>query len=152
MLPVCQSLFTLPPGLGLRSLSREVSHLRSDMLKFCFTASQGKINNWKLFVTGYWALTLELWKPWKAWEHGGLGAVLSFGSWGSIKELCAQILSYLTGKLSRNRELAEILVTWWTRKWAERLELEKLVGYLWEAWKINNLLKIAQFWTVSKFW
>lgn len=66
-------------------------------------------------------------------------------------QLHAQILSYLAGELSENWVLSENLVRWWTKKWAEGLEFDKSVGYLWETWKINSLMKIARFWIIHKF-
>lgn len=50
---------SLLPGFGSRNLGTEIFHIRSDILKFCFTACQRKNNNWKSPVKGDWDLTLE---------------------------------------------------------------------------------------------
>lgn len=104
------------------------------------------------YVTWYWALTgaVETLESLRARWSGNYQKG-TFGSWGSMTQVHAQILSCLSGELSGKWELSENLVTWWTRKWSERLELSKPVGYLWETWEINKLFKIAQFWIIPKF-
>lgn len=116
---------------------------------------KGKNSNWKLSVMGYLSSlnsgAVETLGSLRAWWSGTYQTG-SFGCWGSMTQLHAQILSCLAVELSGNWKLSGNLVTWWTTKWAEMLELDKSVDYLWESWKINNLLKVAQFWIIPKFW
>lgn len=76
---------------------------------------KGKNNNWKLSVMGYLSSlnsgAVETLGSLRAWWSGTYQTG-SFGCWGSMTQLHAQILSCLAVELSGNWKLSGNLVTW----------------------------------------